>query len=142
MIRWITILGCGILAITALFCTGKSFTQNRAFSDHGKKAIIQPIDGYERTTKTKKNLFAENKTESFTAKLRFTTEDGKTISNYKVISKGDIENFKRGNKMYIEYLPETPDITRFPDEGSDTPFLLFMSIFLFGITYFVLKSER
>ena len=76
VVSW-TIRACGILfSLIAFVAAWNGFAENRRFSNHGQRVLVEPIEKYTETTTTKKKLgvtVGESKSQS--AQMFFTTLD-------------------------------------------------------------------
>ena len=120
----------------------KGFAENRNFEAHAQKALVEPIQQYKETTTTKKKLFVTiSESKSYSSEIHFTTADNRRIRIKKGMPQEVLERFRRGEEVFIEYLPEDPTSTRFPGEGP-SPFLaLFLALAVLGVARFFWKRE-
>ena len=115
--------------------------ENKKFNDYGKTTLIEPIQQYTETTRTKKKLSIEvSKTTSFSAEIYFTTLDKQRIKVNKDIPKEILSRFMTGESVYIEYLPEEPTNTRFPGDSRYPISAALIGLALLGTTYFFWKK--
>lgn len=145
MVRW-TLRACAILLIvTMLFGILNACSENRRFNTTAKKAVVEPITEYKETTTTKKKLgfIPVSTTKSYSARIYFTTNENKRIGVNKDLSEEVLARFKKGDKVFIDYLADEPTMTRFPGEGP-SPFwaLLFLVAIVATTVYFWKPKER
>lgn len=114
MVSW-TLRICGlILAAALLFAGWDGFTENRAFAARGRRALVDPIEGYtERTTTTRQLGVAVNERTSNTAELFFHVDDGRRVRVNRVVPDDVLPKLVAGADVYLEYLPENPEGARF-----------------------------
>jgi hypothetical protein len=142
MVRWALRI-CAILMV-ALFLVGavRGFAENRRFSGHALKAVVEPIEQYTETTTTKRKLFVKiSETKSYSSKIFFTTADNRRIGVNKNLSEELLERFRNGEKVFIQYLPEDPTLTRFPGEGPSPFWSLVLAFAVVGVARFYWKRE-
>lgn len=137
MVTW-TLRMCAIIFTLAMFFGAWSgFVENQQFKNHGQKALIEPIEGYFETNTTKKKLgITISKYKSYSAELFFLTRDKQRIKVIKVIPDELLKQFLAGEAVYIEYLPESPTLTRLPGQSSSPLLLIAFGLLTFAITYF------
>jgi hypothetical protein len=142
MVRWTLNLCAILMAALLLIGAVRGFAENRRFSDHAQKALAEPIQQYTETTTVKKKLFVKiSESKSYASKIYFTTADNRRIEVNKNLSEELLELFRDGEKVFIEYLPEDPTMTRFPGEGP-RPFLsLLLALAVLGVAYFFWRRK-
>jgi hypothetical protein len=141
MVTWI-LRGCAIIfTLMMFFGSWNGFVENQQFKSHGQKALIEPLEGYTETTTTKKKLgITISEYKSHSAELFFLTQDKQRIKVNKVIPDELLKQFLAGEAVYIEYLPESPTLTRFPGQ-SLSPFLAaVLGLLSLAITYFLWRK--
>jgi hypothetical protein len=123
LVTW-TLRGCAILFALAMFVgTWSGAKVNHQFSDHGQRAVAEPLDRYMETTTVKKKLgITVSETTSKSAEVFFTTADHQRIKVNRHLPDKEFARFSAGEPVYIEYLPEEPGSVRFMGH-SESPWL-------------------
>lgn len=123
MVTWTLRICAIILALTGFYASWHGFVENRSFSMHGQKVLVEPIAEYTETTTTRKQLGVKvGESTAHSAEIFFTTLDMQRIRVNRSIPDDVLIAFLSGSEVYIEYLPEAPTTTRFMGHGS-SPFL-------------------
>lgn len=119
MVSW-TLRICAIVFALMMFIgSWNGFLENQAFKEQGQKVPTEPLGKYTETITAKKKLFiktGESKVHS--AEIIFTTLDKQRINVNKNIPDEVFAHYLAGDKVYIEYLPQTPTTTRFDGESA------------------------
>ena len=115
MVTW-TLRLCGlILAAALLFAGWDGFTENRAFADRGRRALVDPVEGYTARTTTTTNPvgMVVNEQTSNSAELFFHIDDGRRVRVNRVVPDDVLPKLVAGADVYLEDLPEDPEGARF-----------------------------
>jgi len=95
-----------------------------AFQAHGENAVVDPIKNYTETTH-KKISSGQVTGVSYKADLTFRTKSGNSVTvPERDLPQSVLDTFNRGAKVTIEYLPEKPTTTRFPDSQAYSDYRL------------------
>jgi hypothetical protein len=137
MIPW-TLRICAVIATLVCFVAAwDGFKENRSFSSHGQKALLEPIDGYTERTTTKTKLGVQvNQSKSHSARVAFTTQDTQRIEVNRDLPDPVLNALKARQEVYIEYLPEDPYRTRFVGYARAPHWVALFGLLLGAFTFF------
>lgn len=126
-----------ILSLTLFYAAGDGLAENRAFGAQGVRALVEPPEGYTVTTTTTTNLGVKvNQSARNSAKVSFTTRDGRRITVNRVLPDEVLAAFRSGSEVFIEYLAEEPTTTRFRGHASRPLFPALLGLLVVALTSF------
>jgi hypothetical protein len=130
-LRICALLMCAI----GLFATVNNFKTDRAFADHGKRALAEPPEGYTVTTTTKKKLgITMSESQEKSAHVTFITESGDFATMNRKLPDEILAKFEAGEPVYVEYLPENLELARYEGQGVSWTGSLFFTLLICGAT--------
>jgi hypothetical protein len=135
MVTWV-IRACAIFfTLALLFGSVSGASDNRQFRRYGQTVTAEPLTGYTETTTTKKRLgFQVSQTKSKSAKISFTTKDGRRITVNRNLPDSVFDQFAAGTPVLIEYLPSDPKSTRFAGESASPVTTAFFGLLTLAAT--------
>lgn len=114
---------------------------DRAFEQHGKEAVIQPLEKYTQVTEKQG---VSTRSVKYEGDLTFLTEDGQTITVHKHIPEPLLQDLISGKKVTISYLSDKPEKNRFGTEQGIIgagEIWFFGLVFIIGLIWFRKKSK-
>lgn len=124
-----------ILSLTLFYAAWDGLAENRAFVARGARALVEPPDGYTVTTTTTTNLGVKvNESARNSARVAFTTRDGRRITVNRVLPDEVLAAFRSGSEVFVEYLAEEPTTTRFVGHASRPLFPALVGLLVMALT--------
>ena len=135
MLTW-TLRSCAIiLSLTLFYAAWDGLAENRTFVDQGVRALVEPPEGYTVTTTTTTNLGVKvNESARNSAKVSFTTREGRRITVNRVLPDEVLAAFRSGAEVFVEYLAEEPTTTRFLGHASRPLFPALLGLLVMVLT--------
>ncbi|MCE9600954.1 MAG: hypothetical protein K8S21_01910 [Gemmatimonadetes bacterium] len=135
MLSWTLRICAIILSLTLFYASWDGVAENRAFEAQGVQALVEPPEGYTVNITTTTNLGVEvNRTERNSAKLSFTTRDGRRVTVNRVLPDEVLAAFRSGSDVFVEYLAEEPTTTRFLGHASKPLFPALLGLLVVALT--------
>ena len=120
----------------ALFLTFKGFSdkaKDDAFDSRGEMVLLEPVKQFDVIKHTtKKDHHTTRSSTSYQATMGFNTKTGQHITVKRKMPKQIYNDLNNGKDVYIQYLPEDPQTTRFKGYPLQTKFEWFFIVLLFG----------
>lgn len=119
MSKWMKLLLLALVAACALALFWGNYNDERAYSENGKTAIINPdVElSVERQAGTNK--------EAILAHMTYVNQDGKTVKFKRYLSKDVIEKLAAGTPVYVEYIPGEWNMERIQGQKNQTSIFAF-----------------
>lgn len=131
MSKWLQVLLLALAAAGSLFITWTTYDSNSNFQKRGKTALVDPPAQYTEETRTKTKVLTgiQSSTTSRWAEMSYTAEGGSKVAFKRELSDDILNKLKRGEKVYVEYLPGEYNSERFKGEepGVLYPLLAFVA---------------
>lgn len=137
MLTWTLRICAIILSLTLFYASWDGLAENRAFDAQGARALVEPPEGYTVTTTTTTNLGVKvGESERNSAKVAFTTRDGRRITVNRVLPDEVLAAFRAGSEVFVEYLAEEPTTTRFLGHASRPLLPALLGLLVVALTWF------
>ena len=120
----------------ALFLTFQGFAdkaKDNAFDSRGEMALLEPVKQFDVIKHTtKKDHHTTRSSTSYRANIEFNTKNGRHIMVKRKMPKQIYNDLNNGKDVYIQYLPEDPQTTRFKGYPLQSKFEWFFVLLAFG----------
>lgn len=133
-----------LISAGSLFLTWTTYDSNSNFQKRGKTALVDPPTQYTEETRTKKKVLTgiESTSTSRWAEMTYPLEGGGKTTFKRELSDDILNKFKRGEKVFVEYLPGEYNTERFKGEEPSVlyPLLAFLAAAA-GLVFVIMRKK-
>ncbi|WP_443191277.1 hypothetical protein [Pseudomonas indica] len=134
MSKWMKLLLLALAAGCALTLFWVTYSDERAYSENGKTAVINPNVEFSVERKAGTNK------EAILAHMSYVDQNGKTVKFNRYLSKDVIEKLAAGTPVYVEYIPGEWNMERIQGQKNQTA--IFALAFLACVVGFAYVARK